>query len=318
MSAVRIAVLGAGGKMGRANVRAMVGLAETEGRLTVAVAHGASRALGQDAGTVAGAGPAGVVIRAELPAAGEPDVWVDFSAPAAAGPNAEAAAAAGANLVVGTTGLPPGDRERIAGAARKVGVVFSPNMSVGVSVLLISQLVRQISPGGLDGEHWLKVERAEQIASFCHNDRCQSVNRNIPILTRVVMTPPLLACSAHCVAVLSCAGCAHRIDRCHRLVLPGHYLLGDVRDAPAARHRARAQPPVGVGLTHAAFLDQDGLGSVDDFPLAQPFLGIAQLSAGDLVVAEHGGGGAQDRFHVRRGNPQDVVRVTLRPGSPPP
>ena len=148
MSAVRIAVLGAGGKMGRANVRAMVGLAETEGRLTVAVAHGASRALGQDAGTVAGAGPAGVVIRAELPAAGEADVWVDFSAPAAAGPNAEAAAAAGANLVVGTTGLPPGDRERIAGAARKVGVVFSPNMSVGVSVLLklVADAARALGP----------------------------------------------------------------------------------------------------------------------------------------------------------------------------
>ena len=148
MSAARIAVLGAAGKMGRANVKAIVALGETEARLGVAVAHGASRALGQDAGTVAGAAPAGVIIRAELPAAGEADVWVDFSAPAAAGSNAEAAAAAGANLVVGTTGLAPRDRERIAGAARTVGVVLSPNMSVGVNVLfkLVADAARALGP----------------------------------------------------------------------------------------------------------------------------------------------------------------------------
>jgi 4-hydroxy-tetrahydrodipicolinate reductase len=135
MSAVRIAVLGASGKMGRANVKAIVDLDGTEARLEVAVAHTASRALGQDAGTAAGVAPAGVVIRAELPAAGEADVWIDFSAPAVAGLNAEAAATAGANVVVGMTGLSPRDRRRVSEAARKVAVVLSPNMSVGVNVL---------------------------------------------------------------------------------------------------------------------------------------------------------------------------------------
>ena len=148
MSAVRIAVLGAAGKMGRANVRAIVDLADTEARLTVAVAHASSPALGQDSGTAAGIGPTGVVIRADLPTAGEADVWIDFSAPSASASNAEAAAVAGARLVVGTTGLPAPDRERIADAARKVAVVFSPNVSVGVNVLLklVADAARALGP----------------------------------------------------------------------------------------------------------------------------------------------------------------------------
>ena len=50
--------------------------------------------------------------------------------------------------MVGTTGLPARDRERIADAARKVAVVFSPNMSVGVSVLLelVANAARALGP----------------------------------------------------------------------------------------------------------------------------------------------------------------------------
>jgi 4-hydroxy-tetrahydrodipicolinate reductase len=133
---VRIALLGASGRMGHANVRTIADLAENEARLTVAVTHGASPALGKDAGAAAGTRDTGVTIRSALPAAGEADVWIDFSSASAAASNAEAAAAAGAPIVVGTTGLPARDCARIADSARKVGVVFSPNVSVGVNVLL--------------------------------------------------------------------------------------------------------------------------------------------------------------------------------------
>ena len=145
-TAVRIAVLGAAGKMGRAILRAT--LDEAGAQVAVAVERPGSPELGQDVGALVGAAATGVATRSDLPRAGEADVWIDFSAPSAAAGNATAAAAAGAALVVGTTGLAAADKEIIAAAARKVAVVFSPNMSVGVNVLLelVAQAARVLGP----------------------------------------------------------------------------------------------------------------------------------------------------------------------------
>lgn len=144
---MRVAVLGAGGRMGRAIVRA---LSETEGaRLVAAVERPGSPDVGADAGTLAGLAPVGVAIGQALPAASAADVWIDFSSPAASVANAHAAASSGARLVVGTTGLGAQDREAIAGAARAVPVVLAPNMSVGVNVLLalVADAARALGPG---------------------------------------------------------------------------------------------------------------------------------------------------------------------------
>jgi 4-hydroxy-tetrahydrodipicolinate reductase len=143
---VRIAVLGAAGKMGRAILRAIVD--DAGARLAVATERAGSPDLGQDAGALIGAGATEVTTRTDLPRAGEADVWIDFSAPAASVANATAAAAAGAALVVGTTGIGAGDKATIAAAARQIPVVFSPNMSVGVNVLLalVAQAARALGP----------------------------------------------------------------------------------------------------------------------------------------------------------------------------
>jgi dihydrodipicolinate reductase len=56
-----------------------------------------------------------VTVQPQLPGAGAADVWIDFSAPASTVANVQAARAAGARMVIGTTGLPPptaGDRRR--------------------------------------------------------------------------------------------------------------------------------------------------------------------------------------------------------------
>jgi 4-hydroxy-tetrahydrodipicolinate reductase len=66
---------------------------------------------------------------------------IDFTAPAATLAHAKVAAAAGAGLVIGTTGLEPAaDRELRAVAARTRSVIAA-NYSVGVTVLL--ELVTQ-------------------------------------------------------------------------------------------------------------------------------------------------------------------------------
>jgi 4-hydroxy-tetrahydrodipicolinate reductase len=143
---VRIAILGIAGRMGRALLHAT--LDEPGARLTVAVGRQGSLALGQDAGVLAGLAPTGVLARAELPSAGEADVWIDFSVSTATAANAQAAAVAGAALVVGTTGVSPADEQAINRAADRVAVLFSPNLSVGANVLLtlVADAARALGP----------------------------------------------------------------------------------------------------------------------------------------------------------------------------
>ena len=143
---VRIAVLGAAGKMGRAIIRAT--LEEPNARLVAAIERAGSAELGQDAGALVGVAATGVVTSATLPTAGQADVWIDFSSPAAAASNAKLAVAARAAFVLGTTGIAAGDKQAIAEAAVQTPVVFTPNMSVGVNVLLklVADAARALGP----------------------------------------------------------------------------------------------------------------------------------------------------------------------------
>jgi 4-hydroxy-tetrahydrodipicolinate reductase len=143
-----IVVCGAGGRMGRM----LVALARDEQGLRVAGAIEAagSPAVGQDAGRIAGGEPLGVSVTTDLAAVCRPEhVVVDFTVPAATVAHARTASAAGAGLVVGTTGLDADeDRElrRLAGATRSV---IAANYSVGVTVLtaLVAEAARLLGPG---------------------------------------------------------------------------------------------------------------------------------------------------------------------------
>jgi 4-hydroxy-tetrahydrodipicolinate reductase len=146
MSTTRIAMIGAAGRMGRAIVRTL-----SEGKtskLTAAVDRPGSPELGQDAGVLAGIAPLGVAVQAQHPAAGAADVWIDFSSPASTVANVKAAAAAGVRIVVGTTGLSAEDKKVIADASTAIPVVFAPNTSLGVTVLLklVADAARALGP----------------------------------------------------------------------------------------------------------------------------------------------------------------------------
>jgi 4-hydroxy-tetrahydrodipicolinate reductase len=73
------------------------------------------------------------------------DVAVDFSIPSAVADNVERIAALGVNMVLGTTGW-AGQTERVKAAVAKsgIGLVWSPNYSVGVNVFfrLVSEAAR--------------------------------------------------------------------------------------------------------------------------------------------------------------------------------
>lgn len=131
----RIAIAGAGGRMGRALIQAVV--AADGARLSAAIERPDSSLLGADAGELAGVGKLGVQVVGDTAAvAADFDVLIDFTAPAATVANIEICRQAGRRIVIGTTGLNDEQKAVLRRAADDTGVVYSGNYSIGVNVTL--------------------------------------------------------------------------------------------------------------------------------------------------------------------------------------
>jgi len=135
MDEIRVAVAGAGGRMGRTLVSAVHA---TQGlRVSAATERADSGMVGVDAGEVAGVGRAGAAIRPDLnEVLGDFDVLIDFTTPDATMHHLQLCRDARARMVIGTTGLAPSQREAIGEAAIDIALVYAPNMSVGVNLCL--------------------------------------------------------------------------------------------------------------------------------------------------------------------------------------
>lgn len=138
---LRVGVYGALGRMGQMVVRTLLGPPESSADATAALvsaivpAH--SPYIGRDIGPLVGLGTAGVSTTADLAyALSVCQVIIDFSAPAASAILAPVAAETGVALVVGTTGLHQAAISAITDASRRIPVVRSANMSLGVNVLI--------------------------------------------------------------------------------------------------------------------------------------------------------------------------------------
>lgn len=153
MSAMGLVVVGAGGRMGQALVRA---IQDIDGvRLAGAVERQGSPAVGRDAGELAGTGHLGVAIGSDpLPAFARADGVLDFTSPDASVTFAGYAAQARIVHVIGTTGCGPDHDAAIAAAARHATIVKSGNMSLGVNLLavLVEQAARALGPEDFDVE----------------------------------------------------------------------------------------------------------------------------------------------------------------------
>ncbi|MEO1700491.1 MAG: 4-hydroxy-tetrahydrodipicolinate reductase [Pseudomonadota bacterium] len=147
---VRMAVVGAAGRMGRALINA---IHETGGaELTAAIEHGASPAIGGDAGHLIGSSATGIRVTSDFAAAfDQADAVLDFTTPAATIGFAEAAAKRGMAHIVGTTGLSADDFAKLDAAAQSAKIVQSGNMSLGV--ILLSVLVERAAKA-LDAANW--------------------------------------------------------------------------------------------------------------------------------------------------------------------
>ena len=159
---VRVAIAGAGGRMGHALIEAT--LEADDFALAAAIDMPRSADVGADAGERCGRST-GVRVVSDIDAAvGVCDVLIDFTRPSGTLAHLAACADAGVAAVIGTTGFDDAGKAEIAARARDIPVVFAPNMSVGITVLaeLVRRAAQLLGPAFdtevLEMHHRLKVD----------------------------------------------------------------------------------------------------------------------------------------------------------------
>jgi 4-hydroxy-tetrahydrodipicolinate reductase len=129
-----IAIAGASGRMGRMLIETVQQAPDC--RLAGALVRAGSALIGQDA--TAWLGQASGVTMTDDLAQGLRDarVLIDFTRPEGTLTHLAACRARGVAMVIGTTGFSDAQKAEIADAAKDIGIVMAPNMSVGVNVVL--------------------------------------------------------------------------------------------------------------------------------------------------------------------------------------
>lgn len=131
---LKIVIAGCSGRMGLALLSSVF----ADAALTL---HGAldspnNANIGQDAGALLGK-KTGVKVTSDVDEAIKgADVLIDFTRPEATMAYLHACQQANVKLVIGTTGFTEEEKSTISAAANNIGVVFAPNMSAGVTLLI--------------------------------------------------------------------------------------------------------------------------------------------------------------------------------------
>lgn len=132
---VKLAVTGAGGRMGKMLIEAISHADPVE--LAAAIERPGSSLVGADAGELAGIGKNGIVIVDDIHAVmDEFDVLIDFTAPKATLDNARACADAHKAIVIGTTGFTEAEKAELLATADATAMVMAANYSTGVNLCL--------------------------------------------------------------------------------------------------------------------------------------------------------------------------------------
>jgi len=148
---VKVVIAGCSGRMGHALLEGV--FADSELVLHGALDRAESIQIGRDAGELFGK-VTGVKISANVSEVLKgADVLVDFTRPEPSLEYIAACRQANVKLVIGTTGFTADQKKQIEAAAQNVGVVFAPNMSVGVTLLInLVQAAAKVLNEGYDVE----------------------------------------------------------------------------------------------------------------------------------------------------------------------
>ena len=182
-AAPRIAVLGAGGRMGRILIQAVHDAGYS---LAAAVERPESSLIGTDAGELAGIGTLGVKVVGDLKQVlKDCDVVVDFTAPAATIEHLKLCREAGVAIVIGTTGLNDQQKAILAQSATHAPVVYAANYSVGVNVSIkLLELAAKVFGDSVDIEvieahHRHKVDAPSGTALMMGEAIVESLGRDL-------------------------------------------------------------------------------------------------------------------------------------------
>jgi 4-hydroxy-tetrahydrodipicolinate reductase len=180
---VQTAIAGVSGRMGRALLEAVA--ADANCSLHAAIDRPGSPLVGQDAGAAWGAASGIHVTDQPVAALNGAHALIDFTRPEATLGYLEACAAAGVPLVIGTTGFDDLGKARIASAAQQIPIVFAPNMSVGVNLLMkLAETAAQVLQEGYDIEiieahHRHKIDAPSGTALGLGQAVAQAIHRDL-------------------------------------------------------------------------------------------------------------------------------------------
>ena len=148
---LNVVIAGSSGRMGQALLQVVAEAPDL--RRHAALDHPDCAQIGRDAGEQFGK-MSGVKISHDLDAALHgADVLVDFTCPEASLQYLAACRKAGVKLVIGTTAFGAEQKQQIEAAARDIAIVFAPNMSVGVTLLIsLVQSAAKVLAEGYDIE----------------------------------------------------------------------------------------------------------------------------------------------------------------------
>lgn len=147
MDKIKVVIAGCGGRMGKALLEGI--LQSDDLALHAALEHASSTQLGRDAGSACG-----VKITADVEDALQgADVLIDFTRPEGTMHHLGICVKLGVAMVIGTTGFSAQQKAQLGAAAQHIGIVFAPNMSIGVNLTFkLLEMASKVLSHGYDIE----------------------------------------------------------------------------------------------------------------------------------------------------------------------
>lgn len=144
---LKIVIAGASGRMGQALMQGVFDDAELQ--LFGAIDRVGSASIGRDAGESVGKNTGVYISDDAAETLQGADVLIDFTRPEASLDYLEICQQLQVKHVIGTTGFTVEQKAKIEAAAKKTAIVFAPNMSVGVTLLLdlVEQAAKVLNDG---------------------------------------------------------------------------------------------------------------------------------------------------------------------------
>jgi len=146
-----IAITGAGGRMGKTLIEAILATDGVE--LTAALERPDSLLIGIDSGELAGVGRNNLAVVGSLDDAAQFDVLIDFSLPVVTAANAKFCAVHGKKMVIGTTGLDQSQLQQVKETSQSSALCMASNYATGVNLVFkLAELAASVLGDDVDIE----------------------------------------------------------------------------------------------------------------------------------------------------------------------